>query len=464
MALSLFLATLLCTSALLFSPKHYTQSLPNPEAAQEILKRQAAGDLAKPYSFNGFNGTAGYSVVNQTSGTSLFYWQVNKLGLDINTDETDPTPIIVWLEGGPGCSSTGSVLFENGPWYYNVATGGLEVRNQTWALDYHLLYIDAPAGAGFSFVGKGDEYITSSEQYAQQLYAALQVIAVDHPTWLMASRPMYLFGESYAGHWIPSLGSYIIQQNSQVQVTGNAYLPLAGAGIGNAWADPVNQVTGYSDFGYALGLFNEQQAANISYYEQLSVSWINAGFNIEASAMITQIWGLTTYFTGGMGNQCGINLYNYRDYCDFDFNFTAWCAKAKNTALLGVPASVQFVQCSQTVFQSMFWDFSSSAAPDVVFMLQHVPMVLYTGADDFIVNIVMGEQWLANLDWPGQEGYLNAPKYSWKVDGEVAGFSRSYDKLTQVTVLKAGHLLPHDQTAVSRELVKAFISGEGFQN
>jgi vitellogenic carboxypeptidase-like protein len=389
---------------------------------------------------------------------------VNKLGLDIDTDEADPTPLIVWLEGGPGCSSTGSVLFENGPWYYNVASGGLEVRNQTWALDYHLLFIDAPAGTGFSFVGSGDEYITTSEQYAQQIYAALQGIAVDHSSWLMASRPLYLFGESYAGHWIPSLGSYIIQQNSQVPVTGNAYLPLAGAGIGNAWTDPINQVVGYADFGFALGLFNEQQRANISYYEQLSVSWINAGFKSEATKLITQIWSLATYFTGGMDNQCGINIYNYRDYCGFDFNYTAWCTNSKNKASLGIPASVQYVDCSATIFQVMSEDISTTVTPDVVFMLQHVPMLLYTGADDFIVNIVLGEQWLANLDWPGQEGYLNAPKYSWKVNGEVAGFSRTYDKLTQLTVLKAGHLLPHDQTQISRELAKAFISGEGFQN
>jgi len=109
-------------------------------------------------------------------------------------------------------------------------------------------------------------------------------------------------------------------------------------------------------------------------------------------------------------------------------------------------------------------DIATSVASDVVFLLQHIPMVIYTGADDFIVNIVLGLQWLANLDWPGQEGYLNAPKYSWKVNGQVAGFSRSYDQLTQLTVLKAGHLLPHDQTAISRQLARAFISGEGFQN
>jgi len=278
MSVSLFFTMLLSAHAFLFPDKHYTRSHPNLAAGQEMLKRQAAGDTSTPYSFSGINGTAGYAVVNQTYGSSLFYWQVNKLGTDINTDKANPTPLIIWLEGGPGCSSTGTNLYENGAWYYNVTTGGLEVRNQTWALDYHLLYIDAPIGTGFSFVASGDEYITTSQQYAQQLYAALQIIGTDHPTWLMNSRPMYLWGESYAGHWIPTLGAYIVQQNSQVPVTGNLYLPLAGAGMGNPWTDPINEVVGYADFGYAVGLFNEQQRTNISYYEQMAVASINAGF------------------------------------------------------------------------------------------------------------------------------------------------------------------------------------------
>jgi carboxypeptidase C (cathepsin A) len=173
-----FFTSLLAVQSLYISHNRRFYQAPNPAAAQSILQLKASGNTYKPYSLLGFSGTAGYSVVNQTTGSALFYWQVNKVGLDIDTDTT--TPLVIWLEGGPGCSSEMAVLLESGPWYVNETTKGLEVRNQTWAQDYHLLYLDAPTGVGFSVLGSGDEYISTTQQYVQQVYTAIQGIAEDH--------------------------------------------------------------------------------------------------------------------------------------------------------------------------------------------------------------------------------------------------------------------------------------------
>ena len=463
MFLFYFITSLFVTHSLYVPYSRRSYPPPNPEAAKSILHLQASGNTYKPYSFLGFSGTAGYSVVNQTTGSALFYWQVNKLGLDINTDKVSPTPLVIWLEGGPGCASDMAVLEESGPWYVNVTTRGLEVRNQTWAQDYHLLYIDAPTGVGFSVLASEDEYIDTSQQYAQQVYTALQGMAEDHSSWFMPSRPLFLFGESYAGHWVPALGALILKENAQIAVTGNLYLPLAGAGIGDAWTDPINQIVGNADFAYAVGLINEEQRTNLSYYEQMSVASLNAGFLPEAAHNFNAVLDLLIYFTGDPSNNiCGINIYNYREYCDYDFNHTIWLTNSTNTALLGIPANVLYNDCNMALFHHMVADTAMSVAADVVYMLQSVPMMLYTGQDDANVNIIVGENWLANLDWPGQEGYLNAPKYPWKVDDQVVGFARTYDKLTQVTVMKAGHLVVHDQCANSRDMLSRFISGKGF--
>ena len=44
------------------------------------------------------------------------------------------------------------------------------------------------------------------------------------------------------------------------------------------------------------------------------------------------------------------------------------------------------------------------------------------------------------------------------------GFARSYDKLTQLIVMKAGHMSPHDQIVATRDMVNRFINGTGFES
>lgn len=45
-------------------------------------------------------------------------------------------------------------------------------------------------------------------------------------------RPLYITGESYAGHYIPSITSYLKKQD-------NKDIAVAGFAIGNGWTDPL---------------------------------------------------------------------------------------------------------------------------------------------------------------------------------------------------------------------------------
>ncbi|GAB5371258.1 hypothetical protein AAMO2058_001563900, partial [Amorphochlora amoebiformis] len=93
---------------------------------------------------------AGYIPV--ALGTKqLFYWFFESRG-DPATD-----PFIIWMSGGPGCSSQLAMFAENGPYKVSkFADNGtssadkynLDLNEFSWNERATVLWIDQPAGAG----------------------------------------------------------------------------------------------------------------------------------------------------------------------------------------------------------------------------------------------------------------------------------------------------------------------------
>mmetsp|Transcript_23261 Transcript_23261/g.20140 ORF Transcript_23261/g.20140 Transcript_23261/m.20140 type:complete len:93 (+) Transcript_23261:539-817(+) len=75
------------------------------------------------------------------------------------------------------------------------------------------------------------------------------------------NTPLYIFGESFAGHYIPAIGKAIIQHNQQAE--SGQKIPIDGVGIGNGWTDPINQFTLNDAFGYSMGLLSDAQRIKV---------------------------------------------------------------------------------------------------------------------------------------------------------------------------------------------------------
>ncbi len=65
--------------------------------------------------------------------------------------DPDNDPLLLWLNGGPGCSSLIGMMYENGPFVFNKpGSVNVQVNEFAWNKKANLLYISSPGGVGFS--------------------------------------------------------------------------------------------------------------------------------------------------------------------------------------------------------------------------------------------------------------------------------------------------------------------------
>ena len=96
--------------------------------------------------FNGlYDGEVFSGYLNtKLEGDELFYLYMPSQNKDPNA------PILLWLNGGPGCSSLFGLLAEIGPVCEDNYAGKYEVNPYSWNKEVDLLAIEQPAGVGFS--------------------------------------------------------------------------------------------------------------------------------------------------------------------------------------------------------------------------------------------------------------------------------------------------------------------------
>ncbi len=104
-------------------------------------------------------------------------------------------PTILWLQGGPGCSSLFGAFVEHGP--FIIQNDGSFVNNSfAWNTAANVLYIDSPPGTGFSTTNSTNGYDTNERAVAADLYKALQAFFRYNNGQYRSSSRFYIAGES----------------------------------------------------------------------------------------------------------------------------------------------------------------------------------------------------------------------------------------------------------------------------
>lgn len=96
---------------------------------------------------------------DNVAARGLFYWYLPAERF------TEKTPLLIWLQGGPGASSMTSLFHGHGPFYLENGTIKLKESKERVFPDWPQLYIDQPVGSGLSYVIQKDnaEPLTRSE-------------------------------------------------------------------------------------------------------------------------------------------------------------------------------------------------------------------------------------------------------------------------------------------------------------
>jgi hypothetical protein len=185
-------------------------------------------DPKSPKSLSGYVSLEGSKYDGPGEDKHYFYWFFESR--DSSADEN--TPLFIWLTGGPGCSSTLALLAENGPCSVKEDGSGTTPNEHSWNSNAHALWLDQPTGVGYSY-GKVDD--SSEEMVGENAYYFLQSFLQSHPEY--QNNPLFITGESYAGHYVPAITHRIWQGNNDMK-EGTIQLNLQGMAIGNGLTNP----------------------------------------------------------------------------------------------------------------------------------------------------------------------------------------------------------------------------------
>ena len=124
----------------------------------------------------------------------LFFWYFKS---ETASKTAGSEPLALWLTGGPGGSSMLGMLQELGPCLINEHGNGTVYNPYGWNKETALIFVDQPAGVGFSYLDEGEPLPGDSFTSAADMHLFLQLfisqVFPEH-----AKGPLVITGESYA--------------------------------------------------------------------------------------------------------------------------------------------------------------------------------------------------------------------------------------------------------------------------
>ncbi|PHT51157.1 Serine carboxypeptidase 24 [Capsicum baccatum] len=401
-----------------------------------------------------FKQYSGYVTVDPIAGRALFYYFVE------SPQDSASKPLVLWLNGGPGCSSLGGGAFgELGPFRVNK-DGTLHSNQFSWISEANIIFLESPAGVGFSYTNTSSDYNFSGDSTtARDSYTFLVNWLERFPEY--KASDFYLTGESYAGHYVPQLAQLILVHNNHPKKTIISTINLKGLAIGNAYVDFESNMKGTTEYYWSHALISDELYNKI-------ISTCNFSTPSSASkkcnAYLDQI-------DEEIGNIFLYNIYaplcNNRSLSSTSISEVDPCLPSYIQSYFNVP-EVQKAMHANVTNLPYPWESCNSTLnlswkdrPLTVLPLLHQLMKsglriwLYSGDMDVVVPVTDTRYAIKKLKLPVKTAW-----HPWYLQGEVGGYVEEYENLTLLTIRGAGHFVPTYQPNRALAFFSHFLSGK----
>ncbi|KAM0736646.1 Retinoid-inducible serine carboxypeptidase [Formica fusca] len=367
-------------------------------------------------------------------------------------------PLIIWLQGGPGGSSTAYGNFEElGPLDTN-----LNPRNYTWVKNYNVLFIDNPVGTGFSNVEDISAFATTNAQIANDLLECIRGFYKQLPQFKPV--PTYITTESYGG----KMGVEFALIWDRAQKAGYIESNLKGIALGDAWISPIDSVMTWAPYLLSMGMidtedFNEINAAANNTRDKIETGQWQAA---TLHCIYTRDLVLEKTYDVDIYNILKKKKWNYsylspQDVLSFDEVGTQLLdslmnGPVKKTLGLNVTHGTQ----SGTVRDYLIDDYMKPVTNIVEQLLNetNLNVIVYNGQLDLITDTPGTLRWVEKLKWQNSwwKYLVRLPLVS--QEDFIEGFSKAYDKFRMYWVNRAGHTVPKDNPLAMEVILRNLTS------
>ncbi|KAF8392995.1 hypothetical protein HHK36_021236 [Tetracentron sinense] len=402
---------------------------------------------------------SGYVTVNEVSERALFYWFMEAV------HHPSSKPLILWLNGGPGCSSIAyGEAEEIGPFHIKPDGKTLYPNPYSWNKVANILFLDSPVGVGFSYSNTSSDLLNNGDKRTTEDSLVFLLKWFERfPQY--EGRDFYLIGESYAGHYVPQLAQAIVRYN---RAKREKSINIKGYMVGNALTDDFNDHLGVFQFMWSAGLISDETYKLLNAFCDFQ-SFIHTSKQCEnilerASDELGNIDPYSIFTPSCTGNVSSSNRLLKRllrvghvsekyDPCT-EKHSVVYFNRPEVQKALHVLAPTKWETCSEEINSN--WKDSPSSVLDIYHELIHsgLRIWIFSGDTDAIIPVTSTRYDIDALKLP-----TVSPWRAWYDDGQVGGWTQQYEGLTFVTVRGAGHEVPLHKPKQALTLVKAFLSG-----
>ncbi|XP_057955749.1 serine carboxypeptidase 1-like [Malania oleifera] len=393
-----------------------------------------------------FRQFSGYVKVDPEAGKELFYYFVE------SPKNSSTNPLVLWLNGGPGCSSFGyGAMMELGPFRVNSDNKTLIRNKYSWNNVANVLFLESPAGVGFSYSNTTSNYNqTGDTSTAKDAYTFLINWLERFPQY--KTRGFFIVGESYAGHYVPQLAHTILLNNKNKNKT---IINLKGIAIGNAWIDDATNIMGLFDYLWTHAMNSDETNKGVHSHcysvngtstpqcESFLVKAILETGDIDLYNIYAPICLNPSHKNGSTGS-----VHNF-DPCSEHYINSYLNNPEVQTALHANPTTWR-------ACRNFNWTDSPSTILPIIkdLMKSGIRLWIYSGDIDGRVPITSSRYSINSLKLP----VLSAWR-PWYTNNEVGGYVVQYKGMTLATVRGAGHTVPTYQPERALIMISSFLQG-----